>query len=76
MKKNVCDICQREVGEYKLYDIHTEYREQGLEHICKDCNDTLAKIKFRTEEAIRNATREVKRNWIKRIIQGMRKSKP
>ena len=67
MKKFVCDICGKEVGEYELRELNKQYRSDGMGHICDDCDNELTKAK----RAMDNAVEALKDNWIHKIIKKM-----
>lgn len=71
MKTFVCDVCGLSVGEYRLNTLYEEFKINGIEHICDDCNKELGTIKSRIEEAIK----PIKNSWIKQVILKMKGGK-
>ena len=69
MKKYQCDVCQQEVGEYDLQELHCIYATEKTKHVCKECNDKITEAMRRVERAFS----PIRESWIKQIIKKMMK---
>lgn len=78
MKNFKCDMCDKDVAEYKLTTLHKTYRSSGIEDLCTTCNEAADNFlwwmkdqyaKFQSE-MMQNFIKEKKKWW---SLQGFRK---
>jgi DNA-directed RNA polymerase subunit RPC12/RpoP len=44
MRKYVCDICKKDVGEHDLVTLHKHLQSVGIEHVCNGCRNEIEKV--------------------------------
>lgn len=63
-----CDLCEAEVGEYKLTELLPEFRTHEVEHVCEGCRRILSN----KLHAIHCIINDVKGTFIKRFMRNMK----
>ncbi|MFA5234541.1 MAG: hypothetical protein WC390_09095 [Sulfurimonas sp.] len=67
MKIMKCDLCGKQVGEYKLSDLYTRYITHGINEICPDCRNIIDGFKRKVLRGIEEIEGQAVKEFIEKI---------